>query len=81
MHGAPIPDVKFTPPASHSQAEKEALRERHHRHPIRSRDLHAVLPLRPHGGARVMLDLTLGGFISAGLLVYMIWAMLRPEDF
>jgi K+-transporting ATPase KdpF subunit len=29
----------------------------------------------------VMLDLTLGGFISAGLLVYLIWAMLRPEDF
>jgi K+-transporting ATPase KdpF subunit len=29
----------------------------------------------------VMLDLTLGGIISAGLLVYLIWAMLRPEDF
>jgi K+-transporting ATPase KdpF subunit len=29
----------------------------------------------------VMLDLTLGGVISAGLLVYLIWAMLRPEDF
>ncbi|WP_183265251.1 K(+)-transporting ATPase subunit F [Acidocella aromatica] len=28
-----------------------------------------------------MLDLTLGGIISAGLLVYLIWAMLRPEDF
>ncbi|MBB5371833.1 MAG: K(+)-transporting ATPase subunit F [Acidocella sp.] len=29
----------------------------------------------------MMLDLTLGGIISAGLLVYLIWAMLRPEDF
>ncbi|HTQ71840.1 MAG TPA: K(+)-transporting ATPase subunit F [Acidocella sp.] len=28
-----------------------------------------------------MLDLTLGGIISAGLLVYLVWAMLRPEDF
>ncbi|MGO9817279.1 MAG: K(+)-transporting ATPase subunit F [Acidocella sp.] len=28
-----------------------------------------------------MLDLTLGGVISAGLLVYLVWAMLRPEDF
>jgi K+-transporting ATPase KdpF subunit len=29
----------------------------------------------------VMLDLTLGGMISAGLLAYLIWALLRPEDF
>jgi len=28
-----------------------------------------------------MLDLVLGGVISAGLLVYLVWAMLRPEDF
>jgi K+-transporting ATPase KdpF subunit len=28
-----------------------------------------------------MFDLVLGGVISAGLLVYLIWAMLRPEDF
>jgi len=28
-----------------------------------------------------MFDLVLGGAISAGLLVYLIWAMLRPEDF
>jgi len=28
-----------------------------------------------------MLDLTLGGLISAGLLIYLTWAMLRPEDF
>jgi len=28
-----------------------------------------------------MLDLVMGGVISAGLLVYLVWAMLRPEDF
>jgi len=28
-----------------------------------------------------MFDLYLGGVISAGLLVYLVWAMLRPEDF
>jgi len=28
-----------------------------------------------------MFDLVLGGVISAGLLVYLVWAMLRPEDF
>lgn len=81
MHGTPIPHVKFTSRGASPQAEKEAPHERHHRHPIRSRDLHAVLPLCPPGGTRVMLDLTLGGIISAGLLVYLIWAMLRPEDF
>jgi len=28
-----------------------------------------------------MFDLALGGVISAGLLVYLIWALIRPEDF
>jgi len=28
-----------------------------------------------------VFDLILGGIISAGLLVYLLWAMLRPEDF
>jgi len=28
-----------------------------------------------------MFDLILGGAVSAGLFVYLIWAMLRPEDF
>jgi len=28
-----------------------------------------------------MFDLVFGGFISAGLLVYLTWALLRPEDF
>ncbi|WP_428480857.1 K(+)-transporting ATPase subunit F [Roseomonas gilardii] len=27
-----------------------------------------------------MLDLILGGAVSAGLLVYLLWALLRPED-
>ncbi|MBU6449302.1 MAG: K(+)-transporting ATPase subunit F [Rhodospirillales bacterium] len=31
--------------------------------------------------ARVMLDLALGAAVSAILLVYLVWAMLRPEDF
>jgi K+-transporting ATPase KdpF subunit len=29
----------------------------------------------------VMLDLVLGAAVSATLLVYLVWAMLRPEDF
>jgi len=28
-----------------------------------------------------MFDLIFGGVISAGLLVYLVWALLRPEDF
>lgn len=29
----------------------------------------------------MMLDLALGGAVSALLLFYLVWAMLRPEDF
>jgi K+-transporting ATPase KdpF subunit len=29
----------------------------------------------------VMLDMLLGGIVAAALLVYLLWAMLRPEDF
>jgi len=28
-----------------------------------------------------MFDLIFGAVISAGLLVYLVWALLRPEDF
>jgi len=28
-----------------------------------------------------MFDLIYGGVISAGVLVYLVWALLRPEDF
>jgi len=28
-----------------------------------------------------MLDLALGGIISLALLVYLVWALVRPEDF
>ena len=28
-----------------------------------------------------MLDLILGGVVSVGLLVYLVWALVRPEDF
>ncbi|WP_084698555.1 K(+)-transporting ATPase subunit F [Muricoccus aerilatus] len=27
-----------------------------------------------------MLDLILGGVVCAGLLAYLLWALLRPED-
>jgi K+-transporting ATPase KdpF subunit len=73
--------VKFTPQGASPQAEKEAPYERHLPPLIWLSDLRPALSLRAHGGARVMLDLTLGGIISAGLLVYLVWAMLRPEDF
>ncbi|MGI3776906.1 MAG: K(+)-transporting ATPase subunit F [Janthinobacterium lividum] len=28
-----------------------------------------------------MTDLILGAVVSAGLLVYLVWALVRPEDF
>ncbi|OYV69974.1 MAG: potassium-transporting ATPase subunit F [Acidiphilium sp. 21-60-14] len=28
-----------------------------------------------------MIDLTLGAVVSVGLLVYLVWALVRPEDF
>jgi len=28
-----------------------------------------------------MLDLVLGGTVSALLLIYLVWALVRPEDF
>ncbi|MBC7801759.1 MAG: K(+)-transporting ATPase subunit F [Gemmatimonadaceae bacterium] len=28
-----------------------------------------------------MIDLVLGGAVAAGLLVYLVWALVRPEDF
>ncbi|MBU6418603.1 MAG: K(+)-transporting ATPase subunit F [Proteobacteria bacterium] len=28
-----------------------------------------------------MLDLIAGGVVSALLLIYLVWALLRPEDF
>ncbi len=32
-------------------------------------------------GSDVMLDLILGGAVSAGLFFYLVWALVRPEDF
>jgi K+-transporting ATPase KdpF subunit len=31
-------------------------------------------------GSDTMLDLILGGAVSALLLVYLVWALIRPED-
>jgi K+-transporting ATPase KdpF subunit len=31
--------------------------------------------------ADLMLDLALGGAVSTALLVYLVWALVRPEDF
>jgi K+-transporting ATPase KdpF subunit len=31
--------------------------------------------------ADLMLDLVLGGAVSALMLVYLVWALVRPEDF
>ncbi|HTW29511.1 MAG TPA: K(+)-transporting ATPase subunit F [Acetobacteraceae bacterium] len=31
--------------------------------------------------AHLMLDLILGGTVAAALLVYLVWALVRPEDF
>jgi K+-transporting ATPase KdpF subunit len=31
--------------------------------------------------ADLMLDLVMGGAVSALLLVYLVWALVRPEDF
>ncbi|MBN9559695.1 MAG: K(+)-transporting ATPase subunit F [Alphaproteobacteria bacterium] len=32
-------------------------------------------------GSDAMLDLVLGGAVSAALFVYLVWALIRPEDF
>ena len=29
----------------------------------------------------MMFDLILGAVVSAGLFVYLVWALVRPEDF
>jgi K+-transporting ATPase KdpF subunit len=29
----------------------------------------------------LMLDIILGGAVSFGLLIYLVWALVRPEDF
>ena len=29
----------------------------------------------------MMFDLVLGAVVSAGLLIYLVWALVRPEDF
>ncbi len=29
----------------------------------------------------MVFDLILGGIVSAGLLVYLVWALVRPEHF
>jgi K+-transporting ATPase KdpF subunit len=31
-------------------------------------------------GVTAMLDLVLGGVVAGGLLAYLLWALLRPED-
>jgi K+-transporting ATPase KdpF subunit len=31
--------------------------------------------------AHLMFDLIVAGIVSAGLLVYLVWALVRPEDF
>jgi len=28
-----------------------------------------------------MIDLILGAAVAAGLLIYLVWALVRPEDF
>ncbi|MBU8540598.1 K(+)-transporting ATPase subunit F [Roseomonas tokyonensis] len=45
-------------------------------------------PVRPDGrlcirlraGLAAMAELILGGAVAAGLLLYLLWALLRPED-
>ena len=39
-------------------------------------------PTRPDasGSDAIMLDLILGGAVAAALLLYLLWALLRPED-
>ncbi|MEO9189189.1 MAG: K(+)-transporting ATPase subunit F [Acetobacteraceae bacterium] len=32
-------------------------------------------------GSDAMFDLVLGGIVSGGLLIYLVWALVRPEDF
>jgi K+-transporting ATPase KdpF subunit len=38
------------------------------------------MPLSADGSEPIMFDLILGGAVSALLLVYLLWALIRPED-
>jgi len=38
-------------------------------------------PCATASSAAAMLDLALGGAVSLGLLIYLVWALVRPEDF
>jgi K+-transporting ATPase KdpF subunit len=38
------------------------------------------MPKPAPGSEAAMLDLILGGAVAAGLLGYLLWALLRPED-
>jgi len=32
-------------------------------------------------GSSAVFDLVLGAAVAAGLMVYLVWALVRPEDF
>jgi K+-transporting ATPase KdpF subunit len=36
---------------------------------------------RSANGSNAMLDLVLGAIVSGGLMIYLVWALVRPEDF
>jgi K+-transporting ATPase KdpF subunit len=63
------------------QGSKGASHGRHHRH-FSGRGHHPGDGcLRRTLRAHLMLDLAIGGAVSGLLLVYLIWALVRPEDF
>ncbi|HEX3348834.1 MAG TPA: K(+)-transporting ATPase subunit F [Acetobacteraceae bacterium] len=39
------------------------------------------MPLSAIGFSPAMLDLILGGAVALSLFVYLVWALVRPEDF
>jgi K+-transporting ATPase KdpF subunit len=54
---------------------------RFHRFSFGHRRHHVDAALRHFLRAHLMLDFVLGGGVSAFLLIYLVWALIRPEDF
>jgi K+-transporting ATPase KdpF subunit len=77
-----LPSRGFTPSGAHTAHHSGIKPHGHYRSRHRHRDLRVADPVRYRLRKGVtMFDLLLGGVLSAGMLVYLVWALLRPEDF
>ncbi|MBI0534416.1 potassium-transporting ATPase subunit F [Roseomonas sp. KE2513] len=68
--------------ASAGNVTRRGIHARPHPAPSRTGQLrpHGRLRARLRAGLTAMAELVLGGTVTAGLLLYLLWALLRPED-